>query len=50
MVKTVYLHCMMCGHDYSEEIEEGVDEERSCPNCRSNSIRVIKKPAGGEQK
>ncbi len=50
MVETVYLHCMMCGHDYSEEIEKGTDEERSCPKCRSNSIRVMKSPPDKEGK
>jgi Zn finger protein HypA/HybF involved in hydrogenase expression len=44
MAKVVYLHCMMCGHDYSETVEEGEDKERSCPKCRSNSIRVMKNP------
>ena len=36
------LKCMMCGHEYEEEVEEGEDEERSCPKCRSNSIRQLK--------
>jgi len=44
MAKTVYLRCMMCGHEYSEKVEEGVDKERTCPKCRSNSIRVLKNP------
>lgn len=48
MAKEVYLHCMMCGNDYSEKVEEGVDEERSCPKCRSNSIRVLKAPPAKE--
>ncbi len=32
--------CMMCGHEY-EEPWKG-DVERSCPVCRSNSIRHLK--------
>ena len=44
MVKTVYLRCMMCGNEYSEKVAPDVDEERSCPKCRSNSIRVLKNP------
>ena len=44
MANVVNLRCMMCGHEYSEKVEEGVDEERSCPKCRSNSIRVLKNP------
>ena len=36
------LRCMMCGHEYQETQEKGDDKERSCPACRSNSIRVLK--------
>ena len=35
--------CMMCGHDYEEMVDPEKDEERSCPKCRSNSIRHLKK-------
>ncbi|MFH1532313.1 MAG: zinc ribbon domain-containing protein [Pseudomonadota bacterium] len=42
------LRCMMCGFEYEEHVEEGVDRERSCPKCRSNSIRQLKTNAGGE--
>ena len=35
--------CMMCGHEYEERVEPGEDKERSCPVCRSNSIRHLKK-------
>ena len=34
--------CMMCGHEYREDVEEGEDREWSCPECRSNSIRHLK--------
>jgi len=36
------FHCMMCGHEYDEKVEENEDKERSCPKCRSNSIRHLK--------
>lgn len=36
------LRCMACGHEYQETGEQGEDRERSCPACRSNSIRVLK--------
>jgi len=41
------LRCMMCGHEFQETLDEGDDKERTCPACRSNSIRVLKpvKPA-----
>jgi len=48
MAKEVYLRCMMCGYEYGEKVEDGVDEERSCPKCRSNSIRVLKNPPAKE--
>ena len=35
--------CMMCDHQYEEKVEKGEDKERSCPKCRSNSIRHLKK-------
>ncbi|MBM3286277.1 MAG: zinc ribbon domain-containing protein [Candidatus Eisenbacteria bacterium] len=43
------FRCMMCGHEYEEAVEKGEDKERSCPKCRSNSIRHLKKrPAARE--
>ncbi len=33
---------MMCGHEYTEKVEKGEDKERSCPKCRSNSIRHLR--------
>ena len=37
------FRCMMCGHQYQETVEKDQDVERSCPKCRSNSIRHLKK-------
>jgi predicted Zn-ribbon and HTH transcriptional regulator len=37
------FRCMMCGHEYGEQVVKGEDKERSCPRCRSNSIRHLKK-------
>ncbi|HXI03498.1 MAG TPA: hypothetical protein VNI57_10015, partial [Candidatus Saccharimonadales bacterium] len=39
---TESLRCMACGHEYTEKAEPGEDRERSCPKCRSNSIRHLK--------
>jgi len=39
------FRCMMCGHEYQERVEKGEDKERSCPKCRSNSIRHLKRKA-----
>lgn len=37
------FRCMACRHQYQEKVEKGEDQERSCPKCRSNSIRPLKK-------
>ena len=37
------FRCMMCEHEYEEKVTKGEDVERSCPKCRSNSIRHLKK-------
>ena len=37
------FRCMMCGHEYQEHVEKDEDKERSCPKCRSNSIRHLEK-------
>jgi predicted Zn-ribbon and HTH transcriptional regulator len=34
---------MMCGHEFQDTVGENEDKERSCPKCRSNSIRHLKK-------
>ena len=39
------FHCMMCGHEVQEKVEKDEDKERSCPRCRSNSIRHMKAKA-----
>ena len=46
---TVNLRCMLCGHEYTEQVERGEDKERSCPKCRSNSIRHVKKKASSKE-
>ncbi len=40
---TERFRCMMCGYEYEEKVLKGEDKERSCPKCRSNSIRHLKK-------
>jgi predicted Zn-ribbon and HTH transcriptional regulator len=37
------FRCMMCGHEYQEPVVKDEDRERSCPKCRSNSIRRLKR-------
>ena len=44
------FRCMACGHEYAEKVVAGEDVERSCPKCRSNSIRHLKKPKAAADK
>jgi putative FmdB family regulatory protein len=37
------FRCMMCGHEFVLTVEKDEDKERSCPKCRSNSIRHLQK-------
>ena len=46
---TQHLRCMMCGHEYQEKVAPGEDKERSCPKCRSNSIRHLAKKAEAKE-
>jgi len=43
------FRCMLCGHEYEESVEKGEDKERSCPKCRSNSIRHLKKKSSTKE-
>jgi putative FmdB family regulatory protein len=38
------FRCMACGHEFPEHVEPDEDRERSCPKCRSNSVRQLKSP------
>ncbi len=37
------MRCMRCGHEWDAIYEPAADEERMCPACRSNSVRVLVK-------
>ena len=42
MEKPWKFKCMRCGHDYVEDYDpKGIMTERSCPKCRSNSVRPV---------
>ncbi len=36
------FRCMACGAEFQERVEADEDKERSCPKCRSNSIRQLR--------
>ncbi|MDH4156304.1 MAG: hypothetical protein OEW00_03395 [candidate division Zixibacteria bacterium] len=45
--KEVRFKCLMCGHEYTGMYDHDNVTERSCPKCRSNSVRRLpdRKPA-----
>jgi len=34
--------CLRCGHEFVDSYDPKVIVERSCPKCKSNSVRRIK--------
>ena len=41
--KEGYLKCLRCGHEFTDPSLMGEPvKERTCPKCRSNSVRRIK--------
>jgi len=42
MADTGTFKCLRCGHEYQAEYKPKVVEERTCPNCGSNSVRRLK--------
>jgi len=39
--KQVRFKCLMCGHEYAGIYDHENVTERSCPKCRSNSVRRL---------
>ncbi len=39
--KQVQFKCLMCGHEYTGMYDHDHVTERSCPQCRSNSVRRL---------
>jgi hypothetical protein len=35
------MQCMRCGHEWPHIFDRTVDEERMCPACRNNGVRVV---------
>ena len=43
MTKPVKLKCLRCGYEYTPDPSDDPEtQERSCPRCRSNSVRILK--------
>lgn len=37
--------CLRCGHEYKKDYKPKVVEEKTCPQCGSNSVRRLKAPS-----
>lgn len=43
MPENVDFKCLRCGHEFTGPYDKKMPIERSCPQCKSNSVRKIKK-------
>lgn len=41
--------CLHCGHEYTAIYDAQNVAERSCPQCRSNSVRRLPNPKAGKK-
>ena len=42
MAKQAKLKCLRCGYEYTATLPDNpYEEERTCPKCRSNSVRLL---------
>jgi DNA-directed RNA polymerase subunit RPC12/RpoP len=41
------MRCMRCGHTWDATFDLTVDQERMCPICRNNGVRVLLKEGMG---
>jgi DNA-directed RNA polymerase subunit RPC12/RpoP len=39
---TAWYRCMRCGHTWEGTGDDS--QERSCPQCKSNSVRKLRRP------
>jgi DNA-directed RNA polymerase subunit RPC12/RpoP len=42
MAEEAKFTCLRCGSEFLLPYTKGVTEERTCPNCSSNSVRRVK--------
>ena len=50
MTENGTFKCLRCGHDYEDKYTPKVPQERTCPNCGSNSVRRIEEKKAVESK
>lgn len=44
VAREVLFKCLKCGHEYPGMFDMDNVQERSCPKCRSNSVRRLPMP------
>lgn len=47
--KEFTFKCLMCGHEYTGMYDAKNVTERSCPQCRSNSVRRLKSTSAAKK-
>ncbi|MFC1987084.1 hypothetical protein ACFLVH_00830 [Chloroflexota bacterium] len=48
MTKQMRLKCLRCSYEYSPPSSDNPElEERTCPRCRSNSVRILPEEKSG---
>lgn len=56
MAEEANFKCLRCGYEYIDSYTPGIVVEKTCPRCRSNSVRRLKsasaetKGTGGKKK
>ncbi len=50
MAEEANFKCLRCGHEYTGSYVPKKVEERTCPNCGSNSVRRLKSGGAKEAK
>jgi len=49
MVSGTKLKCLRCGYEYAQPVPDNSEiEERTCPQCSSNSVRQIREDRRAE--
>ena len=49
MAEYANYKCLRCGNEFTDDYSPDILVEKSCPKCKSNSIRRIKKSSNTKQ-
>jgi len=42
MAEEAKFRCLRCGHEFVAPYDKDNPQERSCPKCKSNSVRRVR--------